>query len=436
MTDTQTGFIHRAGGWLARLAAWEYAPMCLLLLVVLGLHLDTIYHIKGLVFDENYYVPAAHSILAGEGSDIAGHPPLGQLLISWGFWIFGSGPLGWRIASVVFSLIGVAFFYLICRQLNISKGVSLLATCLLGVESMSFFMGSIAMLDVFCLTFMLAAFWAYLKKIPLLAGLMLVLAALAKLNGWLALAVMLLHWLLTQRRDIKQAVILTAASLASFLIILPLLDLIIWQQWLNPFERIGDMLAYTGGITFADWNTAPMGAVPSRPWEWLGRMVYMQALAFDSAKLEWYVQSLLVISPAVWILIIPSILYMAYRAFKRSRAALFVTAWFSGTYLVWLLLSPITDRLSYVFYFYPSIGAVCIGIALGLVALQGYRPQSHWLRKLLPLLTPLYLLTSLAVFVAFCPGSLWWQIIAVVILYALVRWYADKKRELAPQPAD
>jgi Na+/alanine symporter len=124
---------------------------------------------------------------------------------------------------------------------------------------------------------------------------------------------------------------------------------------------------------------------------------------------------------------------MAYRAFKRSRVALFAIAWFIGVYLVWLLISPITDRLSYVFYFYPSIGAVCIGIALGLVASQGYRPQSNWLKKLLPLLTPIYLLISLALFVAFCPGSLWWQIVAILLLYILVRYYADNGRQQMPQ---
>ena len=436
MTETDTSAIQRARSWLSRLTAWQYTPLCLLLLLVLLLHLDTIYHLPNLAFDENYYVPAAHSILTGEGSDIAGHPPLGQLLIAWGFWMFGSGPLGWRIVSVVFSVIGVAFFYLICRRLDIPRGVSLLAVCLLAVESMTFFMGSIAMLDVFCLTFMLAAFWAYLKQRPLLAGLLVALAALAKLNGWLALAVILLHWLMTSRRDIKPALLLAAASLASFFVLLSLLDLIMWHQWLNPFERIGDMLAYTRGITFADWYAAPAGAEPSRPWEWLGRLVYMQSLAFDGVKHEWYVQALMVISPAVWVFIIPSMLYMAYRAFKRSRAALLAISWFTGTYLVWLPLSLISDRLSYVFYFYPTIGAVCIGIALGLVGLKQLKPHSGWLRRLLPLLTPLYLMLSLVAFIALCPGSLWLQVVGAVLLYALVRWYADDNRKLTPQPAE
>jgi len=47
-------------------------------------------------------------------------------------------------------------------------------------------------------------------------------------------------------------------------------------------------------------------------------------------------------------------------------AALFALCWFFALYLVWIPLDIVTDRLSFVYYFYPAVGAVCIGVAIGL----------------------------------------------------------------------
>ena len=75
------------------------------------------------------------------------------------------------------------------------------------------------------------------------------------------------------------------------------------------------------------------------------------------------------ISPSIWALVMPTFAYMIYRAVRGSQAGLFGAAWFIGTYLVWIPISLITDRVSYVFYFYPTIGAICLGMGLGLAEL-------------------------------------------------------------------
>jgi dolichyl-phosphate-mannose-protein mannosyltransferase len=415
---------------IASLASWEYSPLCLLVLILLVLHFNAIGQIKDPVFDERYYISAARSILAGNGSDIIGHPPLGQLLISSGMLIFGDNPLGWRFFSVIFGILSIVLLYLICRELKISRNVSFLATFIFSIGSLGFFLSTLAMLDVFSVTFMLAAFWAYLKKWHVRTGLFVGLAALAKLSGALALLVILLHWFFVNRDNKRQILIIGSVSVASFLMLLPLFDLAIWHRWLNPFEQVRNMLRYTQSITFARYIEAPFGATPSRPWDWLINLSRMEWLAFDGIKHQWYAQYYLMISPSIWVFIIPSMLFMLYKAIKRSSVAIFTICWFAGSYLIWIPASLITDRLSYVFYFYPTLGAVCIGISLGLDHIQNINLKNKRLEPGLRWIIPLYLLISLIFFIALCPGSIWFKIVCGIILYAAARYYTGKRDEL------
>ena len=174
--------------WVSRFLAWEYAGLCLLVLLVLVLHLAAILRPDAPVFDEQYYVPDARSILQGTGSERIEHPPLGKLVITGGITLFGDNPFGWRIMSVLFGLACIVFFYLICRKLTLSKRASFLATFILALENLSFVQAGVAMLDVFSLAFMLLAFWLYLRKQNALAGVSVGLATLVKLTGALTTA--------------------------------------------------------------------------------------------------------------------------------------------------------------------------------------------------------------------------------------------------------
>lgn len=401
--------------------------MCLLVFTVLILHFSVIMIPNATIFDETYYVPAARSIIEGTGTDITEHTPLGQLLIVSGISLFGDGPLGWRFFSVIFGAVSIVLLYLICRQLKMSKNTSFLATFLFSIENMSFILAGIAMLDVFSLTFMLASFWAYLKGWHIRAGLFIGLAALAKLIGVLALLVILLHWLLTNRNNKRQIFTIVSVSAASFLLLMPLLDLAVWHKLVNPFERIKVMFEYTRYATFAVYAQSPVGTQPTRPWEWLIRLDSMHYLSYDTIKHEWYVMFYLMISPSVWALIIPSMLFMLYKAIKRSSTAIFIICWFAGTYLIWIPASLITDRISYIFYFYPTIGAICIGIALGITSLSNMSLKNYILSKGLRLIIPIYLLISLIIFISLFPGNIWLVVVCSIVLYLIARYYIDIK---------
>jgi len=381
--------------WLGK---WEYTWLCLLVLVTLVLHFAIIANPAEPVFDEQYYINDARAILSGDGELRAEHPPLGELLVAFSMLMFGDNPFGWRTLSIVFGTISIFLLYLICRRLNLSKKASFLAACLLALENQSFVQASIAMLDVYSVTFMLAAFWFYLRGNYAFSGVAICLSTLAKLSGALALPVIALHWLLTRRdRRVNFIASMVLAPLL-FIVLTPLCDLAIIGHLADPLLRIKNILTMSGSVTLS-YATHPYA---TRPWEWLiipGIMPYWYAPHYTAA-----------ISFTIWALIIPTVLYMAYRARKGDSVGWFVVSWFVSTYLVWIPLALITDRITYVYYFYPTVGAICIGVGLvlsQLIDLWNNRKTGK-LRWVAISAVPLYLLLHVAIFAVLSPLTTWW----------------------------
>jgi len=353
-----------------------------------------------LIFDEHHYVPDARSILDGEGTLRLEHPPLGRLFITAGISLFGDNPLGWRFFSVIFGAIVIVLFYLICRRLSLSKTISFLATFLLALENLVFVQASVAMLDVYSLAFILTSFWLYLRGNYLPAGISVGLAALTKLDGALALGVILLHWLIARRDRYRTFISLLILAPASFVFLMPLFDFIIFQHFVNPFERIITILSLSSSLTF---DTVSHSSA-MHPWEWI--------LGFQQIP-YWYEPNYFgTIGYSILPLIIPSVVYMIVRAIKRSDAGLFGLLWFISTYLVWILVSIIANRVTYVYYFHTTIGAICLGLGLVLAQLINFwkTRETGKLRWIAISVVSGYLLFHIAVFAFLSPISYWWGI--------------------------
>jgi len=252
------------------------------------------------------------------------------------------------------------------------------------------------MLDVYCLTFMVASFLLYTSRKYAASGVAVGLSALAKLNGALAAPVMFFHWLFRrQGRSWWFALTVVLAPMA-FVGLMALFDLAIVRDFsalVDPIARIKTMLSLSSSLTFVTADHPAM----SRPWEWL---IYYKPMAY------WYSPHYIAaISPSIWALVVPTFAYLVYRAVRGSQAGLFGAAWFAGTYLVWIPISLITDRVSYIYYFYPTIGAVCLGLGLGLSRLLDfYRERGPGkLKKTALSLFIFYLAAHLACFVALSP---------------------------------
>lgn len=340
-----------------RVSRWRYLDLAVLVAVTVAMHCSIINQPADLMVDEVYYVNDARAVLNGDGELRPEHPPLGQLLIAASIRICGDNPFGWRFLSVVFGSLGIVFFYLVCARLGMSRRASFAASFLFAFENMAFVQASIAMLDVFGVTFMLAAFWLYLRGNTVPAAGAICLSTMCKLTGGLALPVIALHWLLTRRRDTRRFLVSLATAPLLFVLTIPLFDYLMTGELYDPVTRIREILSVSSSITFSAYTNI----YASRPWEWVLRPEVM--------PYYWDPQYVSAVSFTVGALIIPAVILMAVLARRGNEVGIFGVSWFALTYVSWIPLGLITDRMSYVFYFYPTIGAVCLGLGWAVSAL-------------------------------------------------------------------
>lgn len=383
---------------LVSLSKKEYLWIIILTLLVLAMHFSIVYYPDTIILDEIYYVNNVRHNLSGDIQIRGEHPPLGELFITAGILAFGDNSLGWRFFAIIMGSASIFLLYLICRQLALSRRASFLASFLLALENLTFVQSSVAMLDVFSLFFMLLAFWLYLRGNCLLSSIAGCCSVLSKLSGALTFIAIGLHGLIT-RRD-HQLSFIKSILLAPLLFfgMLPLFDFALTRELINPLKRIYDMIVITGSATFNIYAHPSA----SHPWEWL--------ISIRSMPYNYDPDYLAIISPTLWALIIPTVVHMFYQIKKGSNAALFGILWFASTYLIWIPLDLIINRITYIYYFYPTVGSICIGLGMGLSQLSGLwqnkeRPQ---LRILAVSIFSLYLLLHISVSVLLLPVFARW----------------------------
>ena len=298
-------------------------------------------------------------------------------------YVFTDNAFGWRFFSIIFGTLGIALFYFICRKLGFSWKATMIATFLFAFEDMTFLHSGLALLDVYMVTFMLAAVLAYLDEKYILMGVFVALSANCKLAGVLILVAIFIHWAIYRKDKWKSFSLSLVVAAVSFVVFVAFFDFFIKGGFENPITRINSMLSGTAANQF----TVPKLSISSRPWTW----IYPQFIdpSYNSPFITysynpWYISF---ISTTIQILIIPTIGYMIYKAIfavKKSQVAGLVLLWFIATYLVWMPLgAPIkfkvfstlvqTNRVTFVFYFLSTTPAICIGIAMAI---------SDWLEHL------------------------------------------------------
>ena len=381
---------------LVSICKWEHFWFCLLILVTLVMHFCIISNTYDHILDEAHYINDANNIIENHETARLEHPPLAKLFIGTGIHVFGDNPWGWRFFSIVFGTATLVFFYFLCRRLGMSWMASNLATTLLAFENMTFVHASIAMIDVYYVTFMMASFFFYIKMKYVTSGVSVGLSGLSKLNGALALPVIGVHWLFSRQKRHWWVVLTFLFAVLTFLVLMMAFDLAIVQdisEVESPVDRIIYMMDRSGTLTFETVEHPS----ESRPWEWL--------LTYKPMAYHWTPNYVGGISPSIWALIMPTFLFLVWRAIKRDEAGLFGAAWFFGTFMLWIPATIITDRVSYPYYFYPTIGAICIGLGIFLAQLVDIfkKRGSGKLRWVLLSIVILYLMAHLASFIIMSP---------------------------------
>ncbi len=161
--------------------SWVVAGVITAIAAIVRLvHLDRPGHI---IFDEVYYAPNAYALLRygvewnvaedganpvdgapvfGDSAAYVVHPPLGKWMIAAGEWVFGYTPFGWRFAAAVAGVASVLMIVRIGRRLFGSTALGAAAGLLVALDGMHLVMSRTALLDIFLLLFIVAAFGALL----------------------------------------------------------------------------------------------------------------------------------------------------------------------------------------------------------------------------------------------------------------------------------
>ncbi len=165
-------------------AFWGWAGPLLVTAFGTYLRFDRLGDPHAVIFDETYYVPDAlgilrfgveHNYLSNgttrdallargnphvftNGGEFVVHPPFGKVLTAGGEWLFGLSPFGWRFAAAVVGSLSILLLARIARRMTRSTLLGCFAGFLLALDGLEFVMSRTALLDIFVMFWVLAAF--------------------------------------------------------------------------------------------------------------------------------------------------------------------------------------------------------------------------------------------------------------------------------------
>jgi predicted membrane-bound dolichyl-phosphate-mannose-protein mannosyltransferase len=283
----------------------------------------------------------------------------------------------------------------------------MIATFLFAFEDMTFLHSGLALLDVYMVTFLLAAILAYLDEKYILMGVLVALSALSKLDGVLIIIAIFLHWVIFRKDKWKSFSLGLVVAAISFVVLLVFFDFFIKGGIENPITRFHELLSSTAANQF----TIPKLSISSRPWTWIYPQFINPSYNSPFIVYSFNPQYISFISSTIQIMIIPTIGYMLFGAFKKNKTAGLVLLWFLATYVIWIPLDILTNRVTFVFYFLSTTPAICIGLGMAISDwLDHLKKRQTELDKLSTGMAlsysaiALYLFIHLAIFVVFNPA--------------------------------
>jgi hypothetical protein len=371
-----------------------------------------------LVFDEDYYVNAARVIAgirpphgypyaqAPLGDDPnAEHPQLAKLIMAGSIELFGDGPSAWRIGSLIAGTVAILGMFALVRAAGGNRWLAVAAAALMALDNLQLVHGRIATLDVYALAAMVWGAALYLRRRPVLAGVVIAVGASAKEVAPYVLVALALLELLRWLRFGGSAAIGAAvarwaacaiAAAGSFIGLLAVLDRVA-PPYADASHQLvgGGAFSHIGHIlSYAAQETSPHGptGIASYPWEWLfdyKPISYLTINPRHPAPGLYHVHPaahfLGMISPPILLAGLGGLVVAAvgmWRGRWRWRAGERITAemsevgavgiaWFLGTFVPFELLSVIYSRTSYLYYMLVVMPGLYLGVAY---LIERFRP--------------------------------------------------------------
>ena len=186
-TDADEGpLLARGTALVLGSAFWGWAGPVLIMIFGGFLRFYRLGQPDAVVFDETYYVPDANSVLRHgvevqhfsyvnsqlvHGSldifvkkhgalqpELVAHPALGKVMMAFGQWLFGLTPFGWRFTVALAGTVSVLMVARIARRMTGSTMLGCVAGLLLALDGLELVLSRTAILDVFVMFWVLAAF--------------------------------------------------------------------------------------------------------------------------------------------------------------------------------------------------------------------------------------------------------------------------------------
>ena len=406
-----------------------------------------------IVFDETYYVPDALGILKygtehnyishrngllargnthifTSGGEFVAHPPFGKILIAAGEWIIGLTPFGWRFAACLVGSLSILMTARIARRMTRSTLLGCVAGLLLALDGLEFVMSRTALLDIFLMFWVLAAFGCLvidrdrarqrlaetMQRRPrddagpglgvrwwrVLAGVCLGFACASKWNGiWYvpAFAAMSVAWDVGARRAAGLPRFVFGGLvrdgrwvLASLAAVPAIAYIAAWSGWLftsTGYDRnwaaqhgihtpvisaLVSLVEYNRAMLHFDSTLTTHHPYESQPWSWLviSRPVsfYYEAPKFghDGCQVKSCSQEVLAIgTPLIWwVSIAALVLCLAWWLTQRDWRAGAVLVGVAAGWLPWFLFLSRTKFYFYAVVFDPFL-VISITLCLGLL---------------------------------------------------------------------
>jgi dolichyl-phosphate-mannose--protein O-mannosyl transferase len=316
-----------------------------------------------LVFDEVYYVDGANDYLdnavelTNGAAEFVVHPPVGKWLIALGIQLFGDSPVGWRFSAALFGTLSILIIYFLALRLFNSPLLALISAGLMSIDGLHLVMSRTALLDIFLMFFLLAAFLALLYERHVVAALLLGFALGTKWSAVYFIVALGIYLAFTYRK-----------KLLFYLPIIPITYLFTWSGWLisnngwsrdsssNPLIALynyhREILNFHTGLTTDH-------SYEASPWNWLvlGRPTSFFYESPKTCGADNCSQEILALGTPIiwWFGLIAIFITLGYFIYRRERTAGLILLALLSNYLPWLFFPERTTFYFYAIAFLPFL---------------------------------------------------------------------------------